>query len=217
MKYVILFLLLFGTNLSFTQQQIHFTNPSFEDTPRHSRTPTGWCDYGNINESPPDTHPTKEHAFGVKQLPQHGKTYLGMVVRENDTQESVGQQLESPLVAGNCYSLTLYLSRSDEYISLSRTANQEIKSNSPVVLRIWGGDAFYEKKELLDSSELVAHTDWRNYEFNFRPEQEVEYLIFEVFYETPTLFPYNGNMLLDNLSSIALRDCLEVDDSLKED
>ncbi|MBK6668056.1 MAG: hypothetical protein IPG48_18445 [Saprospiraceae bacterium] len=48
-------------------------------------------------ETPPDIHP--KNFWGVNVEAQHGKTYLGMVARDNNAYESVMQELASPLKA----------------------------------------------------------------------------------------------------------------------
>ena len=56
-------------------------NPSFEDAPAHYRTPKGWDNCGFEGESPPDVQPSGE--FGVEKKAAHGRTCLGLVVRDN--------------------------------------------------------------------------------------------------------------------------------------
>lgn len=116
--------------LAFSQgEAIYLTNPSFEDMPRHSIAPSGWYDCGFPGESPPDVQPNGE--FGVTKPANHGATYLGMVVRDNDTWESVSQKLSRPLKRGQCYEFSLDLARSELYISLSRANNRPITSLLP--------------------------------------------------------------------------------------
>ena len=79
---------------------IQLINPSFEDYPRAERVPHGWRDCGFPGESAPDTHPSG--AFDVVKYPSDGNTYLGMVVRDNDTWERVSQHLTAPIQAETC-------------------------------------------------------------------------------------------------------------------
>lgn len=46
-------------------QEITLKNPSFEDIPKHSRTPHGWFDCGFTGETPPDILPTPGLTFSV--------------------------------------------------------------------------------------------------------------------------------------------------------
>ncbi|HRI59483.1 MAG TPA: hypothetical protein PK228_07160, partial [Saprospiraceae bacterium] len=71
------------------------SNPSFEDTPKTGEVPVGWYDCGAAMETPPDVQPG---SFGVVSSPYDGNTYLGMVVRDNETWEAVGQQLQQLLL-----------------------------------------------------------------------------------------------------------------------
>ncbi|MBX2816666.1 MAG: OmpA family protein [Saprospiraceae bacterium] len=199
--------------------EIALYNPSFEDIPRHSLPPRGWIDCGFPGETPPDVQPSG--AWEVYRPAYHGNTYLGIVTRENDTWESVGQRLVSPLLKGQCYEFSMYMCMSSEYWSAvipdsvkdvqltdeERAALQEKNFNRPIILRIWGGDGYCTKKELLASSEPVENTYWEKYSFRFEPERDISHLVFEAFYNTPTLFPYNGNLLLDHASTIQLTAC----------
>ncbi len=185
---------------------IELFNPSFEDIPKHSSPPRGWIDCGFPGESPPDVHPTT--TFNVLRPAQHGRTYLGMVTRENDTWESVQQGLTFPIKGGNCYSFSIYLCRSDTYLSYTKTkVDEKTKFTNPVKLRIWGSSGNCKKNELLAESDLVSNVEWKQFNFEFEPTGSYYAIILEAFYRTPVLFPYNGNLLLDNASSIIQIPC----------
>ncbi len=180
-------------------EPILLANPSFEDLPLASRPPAGWYDCGFPEESPPDTQPG---AFEVDKPPYDGQSYLGMVVRDNDTWESVSQRLSRPLEPGKCYEFTLYMARSMIYVSQSRLNNQQANYTTPAKLRIWGGAGFCNKAELLAESNLVINERWLQYNFRFEPKQYHTFIVLEAYYKTPTLFPYNGHILIDNASPI---------------
>lgn len=184
---------------------ITLNNPSFEDLPRHSSAPQYWSDCGFPNESPPDVHP--DFVFAVSKPAFDGKTYLGMVTRDNDTYERVGQQLSKPMQKGTCYEFSIKLARSLSYISISRETNTSANYTSPVKLRIWGGYGRCERKELLAESPLVNNPDWQEYFFKLSPDAPYTHIVLEAYYKTPTLFPTNGNLLLDDASSLAPMRC----------
>lgn len=212
-SYFLLFLLVmpvfvFGQDA----ETIRLYNPSFEDVPKHSDPPRGWSDCGAPGESPPDVHPTPQ--FNVLRPAFKGNTYLGMVTRDNDTWEAVTQRLPSPIVANQCYEFSIYLCRSDTYTSATRANPQgEYKFTEPVKLRVWGSSGYCEKRELLAESSPVKNVQWQKFEFKFEPSNTHQYIILEAFYKTPVLFPYNGNLLLDNASDIVPISC---DDPQKE-
>lgn len=181
-------------------QPIYLVNPSFEGEPKASTTPVGWQDCGMPGQSPPDTHPA--NAFNVQVNSQEGRTYLGLVARDDDTWEAVGQKLRTPLEAGQCYKMNMYLARSKTYFSMSMAVSREVEFNEPIVLRVWGGNDYCENQELLAESEEVAHQDWRKYEFEFTPSKNFRYFKLEAFYKVPVLLPYRGNILVDNCSPI---------------
>lgn len=195
-------------NLVFSQgNSIQLINPSFEDYPRAERVPTGWKDCGFPGESAPDTHPSG--AFDVIKYPSDGNTYLGMVVRDNDTWERVSQQLSSPIQGGTCYSFSLNLCRSELYVSASRVSGVRANYVEPIKLVIWGGDGHCSKRERLAESPLIANTTWQPFAFKFEPKQTHTHITLEAFYKTPILFPYNGNILVDNASEIVPMPCDE--------
>ena len=180
-------------------------NPSFEDMPRNSQPPRGWTDCGFNGETPPDVQPGH---FEVKQAASKGDTYLGMVVRDNETFESVGQRLPKALKQGQCYQFSLDICRSDLYVSQSRvSADKQANYITPVKVRIWGGSSYCDKAILLDETNLIINTRWLEYSFKFKPDRDVTYIVLEAYYKTPILFPYNGNVLIDNASSIITIPC----------
>lgn len=184
---------------------IQLINPSFEDMPRHSKAPRAWSDCGFKGESAPDIQPSG--IFSVTKPAADGNTYLGLVVRDNDTWESVGQELSRPLEKGKCYSFSIALCRSELYVSISRLSDQTANYTTPAKLRIYGGNAYCEKKELLAESPLIANTRWQDYDFKLEPAKNYSFLILEAYYKTPTLVTYNGNLLVDNFSDIKVVNC----------
>ena len=191
---------------------VRLRNPSFEDTPRRGGDSNNvikdWFDCGSINfrgESPPDIHP---NGYWQNNLPASDKrTYLGMVVRDNNTWESVSQRLDTPLEAGKCYSFTIHLSRAPKYVSKSHMTNDDANYTTPVVLRIWGGNGFCDDKELLAESDAVSNSSWQIYVLQFKPKANVRSITLEAYYKTPTLYPYNGNVLVDGCSDIIRVPC----------
>lgn len=204
---------LFTGILLYAQERviIQLKNPSFEDVPSHSHTPKGWVDCGFAGESEPDVQPCGE--FGVTKLPLDGKAYLGMVTRDNNTWERVSQTLSSPLKHGNCYGFSIYLAKSPQYMSRSRLTEEMVNYVHNVKLRIYGGFSPCQQEQLLAESPLINNFDWIQYNFRFHPENDYPYLMLEAFYETPKLFPYNGNLLLDHASAITPINC---EDSLPQ-
>ncbi len=203
----ILLFLAFSSHQVMAQDQIiRLKNPSFEDIPRAGYPPQSWTDCGFPGESPPDIQPGE---FGASKAAYDGNTYMGLVVRDNDSWERVSQRLSKPIQADQCYSFSMFLARSNIYLSASQLTNTMVQYSTPCVLRIWGGDDRCSKNERLAESELVTSNDWRQFDFKFEPTQTHTYILFEVFYKTPTLFPYNGNILLDNASPITPISCDE--------
>jgi len=189
-----------SVSLALAQKNIKLKNPSFEDTPSAAKTPKGWINCGVEGESAPDIQP--QAMPGIKKKASDGKTYLGMVTRDNDTWEAVGQKLSKPLKAGYCYSFSIELSRSDFYLSRSRVTGNVANYNIPVRFLVWAGNTPCEKTELLASTALIANIPWRTYEFNLEPKGDYKFINFEAYFDAHYILPYGGNLLLDNASTI---------------
>lgn len=194
--------------LAIGQGILTFDNPSFEGTPAHSTTPNEWENCGFPNESPPDIQPS--FTFLVSTTPYEGKTYLGMVVRDNDSWESVGTRLSAPMVKDQPYEFQISLARSLSYMSQSRKSDQPANYITPVKLRIWGGLDICSRDVLLAESPLVKHSEWGRYTFNFQSSlEDIQFIVLEVYYESSKVEPYNGNLLLDAASAIMPIDSIE--------
>ena len=158
----------------------------------------GWHDCGFVGETIPDVHPKESSAFGVKKRPNDGNAYLGMVVRDNKTWESIGQKLKSPLKKDTPYLFKINLARSLLYESQSKTSSQIVNFATPCKLRIWGGSTECGKEQLLAESALITHSRWVEYIFKLMPSSNWSHIILEAFYKTPVPKPYNGNLLIDH-------------------
>lgn len=213
------FMMLAMSGLS--QEVVKLNNPSFEDRPKRGGSIEyspikDWFDCGRINfrrETPPDIHPLPKGMWGNFKNPQHGNTYLGIVVRDNNTWESLSQRLETPLLAEQCYEFSVVLARNNRYLSPSRVQTQYYDNDklfsftTPTVLRIWGGDDLCNVSELLMESEPIDHNDWKQYTFNIKPKKDYNFITIEAFYEVPVLELYNGHILIDNFSAFIPIDC----------
>ena len=184
---------------------ILLNNPSFEDVPMHSKPPAGWYYCGPTLESPPDVHPNGY--FNVSHQADDGQTFVGMVTRDNNSWEAIGQRLNSPILANHCYQFSLRAARSDTYESISRTYQQLSTFATPVKIRIWGGNQNCARKELLAESKVIKSIEWKSYSFTFHPKQNCQNLIIEVYYQSPQDAPYNGNLLIDKASPLLPIDC----------
>lgn len=221
--------LFFLTPLSGQDASIYLSNPSFEDIPRAGGLGAfylpiqGWIDCARAafpGQTPPDIHPHPE-AWMVSLRPADGNTYLGMVVREDETHEFLSQALSSTIEGGKCYSFSVFLAQSDTYMGqrtvVSDTAfRYQRPFLQPSVLRIWGGNSLCSKEELLGESPPVTNLEWLKFNFKFEPVRSHRFIILEAFYETPVLVPYNGHILVDGCSAIEVIPCEEEVVSVEE-
>jgi len=162
-------------------------NSSFEGQPHDDAQLSGWsgCGYN----STPDILPGP---WGVYQKPIDGNTFLGLITRENNTWESIAQQLSEPLKKEGCYQLTVNLARSSAYAGYSNAT----------VMRVWGAKDPCTPVELLATSPTIEHNDWQTYNMTLMPQSEYSYIIIECYYKEATLLPYRGNILIDGMSAL---------------
>lgn len=186
---------------------IFLRNPSFEDMPRNSAPPLGWTDCGFPGETPPDVHPDPKFEFSVRMEAFHGKTYLGMVTRENETYESVGQLLSQPMEAGQCYELKIHLARSSVYLSRSRLTGQPSNYVEPIRLRIFGGYSICDKGEEIGRTGPIGNYEWEQKRIKLEPDADYTHLILQAYYPKATLIPSNGNLILDNAQPLMPIEC----------
>jgi len=213
-------------------QDVELRNRSFEDTPRVGsvnffgiRTPPlkEWFDCGAIyfpRETPPDIHPPKDTLYWENRArASHGNTYMGMVVRINESYESIAQQLDEPLKAGTCYSFSIELMKSKTYKSRVAFDNspevqkytddpkKKVDYLTPVVLNVWGATDMCGKAQLLAKSEPIKNTSWKVNSLKLEPWEDYNYIMLEAFYNTPILVPYPGHLLMDNASNFKVVEC----------
>ena len=223
-------IVLFGLSLSSNMdgQLVRLKNGSFEDEPRrgsidHNRRtppPTGWFDCGAVHfptHTPPDIHKGGTGFWDNEISTYDGKTYLTMVVRDDDSYESISQKLTGTLKEGQCYQFSIFLAQSPKYMSRTRNSG-EIEQNftQPAVLRLWGGKVTCNQGELLAESEPVNHPDWQEYKFTLEPSSDYQVITLEAFYRTPVLFGYNGHICLDGASHFRLIECDKPDQIVAE-
>ena len=186
MKFNLFFCCIFLVSLSLSSQS-SFNNPSFEGEPQDATMPVGWvgCE--------PDTTPDILPGFwGVYNEPSDGDTFVGLITRRNDTYESITQRLKNPLLKDKCYVFAMDLSHSRTYSGY----------NGNIILKVWGGNSKCEKGQLLYETEAIKNTNWQNHNIQFTTKEEMRYIIFEANFKKGTSKPYNGNLLIDNISSI---------------
>jgi len=202
-KYWSLFLLVAfcTTEEILAQKVILLDNPSFENggSGAAGTVPSGWINLGSEDQTPPDIQPG---SFQVSMPPQDGDTYLGLVVREVNTWEGVGQPLMDFLEKGATYTFSLWLARSNTYRSGTPLSREVVNLNAPTILKIWGYNTSSKQEELLAESQAVSHSKWVRYEFMLTPTladyDELDLMAYYALGFEQT----NGNLLIDNCSAI---------------
>ena len=215
---------LFFPNFSHSQEVIELQNPSFEDAPRmggyygnpeHAKRNriTNWFDCGILNfynESAPDIHSSDTKYWNVSHDPSHGDTFLGLSARDNKTWESISQHLSKDLIIDACYEFKIDLCQSESFKSGSRLQNDAktlFNYSEPLVLEVWLGNGYCRKEDLLFVTPPIDHNEWKTYTVSFSPKISANHLTIMAYYTSQKEDPYNGNILLDNLSDIVKMKC----------
>ncbi len=207
---ITLFACFFSFSLVAQMDTIYFDNPSFDGKPYRAdgysknSLPVGIYDCGN-GPSIPDIFPPLYEKNLIPEAPDHGKTYLGMVVRENNTRESVSQKLSKAILAGNCYTFSVSLAYSDDYLNQG-DMQHGAQYNLSATLKIYGGEDYCDKIELLWSSPSKIENSWQRHTIEFLAGEDFTHITFEADYILPD-FKANGNILVDNLSPIIEIEC----------
>lgn len=189
----------------FVQGQNLLQNGSFESKEYGpSRTPENWINCGFPGESPPDIFAKGPNEFKVDHEPQDGLLFVHMVSRDNETYESLGQQLRQPLMAGKRYLLTAFVSRSPITLSKSRTTNKPVLYNAPIRVQFSGGEEICNQEEIIHKTAPITESKWEKVEVVFVPEDTMNYFVISAINAEMKL--QNGNILIDNISITMLAD-----------
>lgn len=201
MRTIVFITLLLGLSLDvLAQETFELVNPSFEiNDSEAGLAPSGWIDLGLKTDTPPDRQPGR---FEVNLPAQDGQLYVGLVVRENNSWEGLGQKLKGILKKDSTYTFSLYLTRSQKYMSATKTSTMPINFNAPTILKIWGYNTATKQDELLAESSAISHSAWIKYSFILKPTLADYNELDLMAYYAPGFEKKNGNLLMDNCSPI---------------
>jgi len=200
----------------FAQDIIYIQNGSFEGEPTmgvidfrtDDRTDPleHWTDCAQYYfpwNTPFDLHASDSHFWDSSRDAVHGNTYVGFVVREDESYESIGQKLHMPLRPGKEYKFSICLSIGENYMSHTRdSGTKKINFSEPCIFRISGARSPCVAMEVLAESPPVDHYDWKEYKFSLTPNDTFDHIILDAYFTSPELSAYYGNLMLDRASNI---------------
>jgi hypothetical protein len=175
-------------------QTVPLINAGLEAPYQETFRMNGWQIWGD--GATPDIQPGQ---WGVTKAPLQGRSYVGLITREDGTREGMYQALSEPLQAGKCYYLDLALARHPEYAGF----------RLPLSLRLRGRNGLGGPVIDLALSPLVTHEKWVRYTMEFTLSRNIDQLILEASYAPGCTVPYRGNILIDDLSE--LKPCLRAE------
>lgn len=183
------------------QDFIELRNPSFEeDEAGKSIVPSGWINLPAEETSTPDIQPG---FWEVTLKPQSGHRYVGLVVRDDNTREGIGQKLEGKLEQDARYEFTVWLTRASSYKSASPSSNHEpVSFGAPAVLEVWGHNSDTGSQELLAESGPIVPNSWGRYAMTVMPANDDYDVLYFIANYASGYLGSNGNILIDNFSDI---------------
>ncbi len=185
----------------FCQQVILLNNGSFErdGAAFNGKVPMGWELLAG-NETPPDLLPNEDSQV-LTPAPE-GKYYLGLLTRNNQTTEAIGQRLTGTMFKDTVYQLRFMAARSPQYYAQERISQRNINFDIPVIVRIYGGSQSGIAPELLAETPPIGHYEFKDYMLSFKPKTNCNYLVFQAYYDPKYGKAYNGHVLIDDISDI---------------
>lgn len=200
---LVLSLVVLGSHFGFTQDTIKLRNASFEEfdenVMRLGQVPREWIDLGDATMTPVDIQPGQ---WNVDKPAQEGSYYVGMVARDNNTWEGIGQKLDGVLKKDSEYDMSIWLAKAPKFRSKSPLSVEEVLFNAPTILKIWGYNEETKEEELLAQSQPIGNEVWTKYSFTLAPKLGSYTEIDLVVYYAPGHENENGNLLIDNCSDI---------------
>lgn len=197
MKYTIIITsLLLWLNVA-GQERVFWQNASFEQSMSNGQTAAAWSDCGDNNESVAQLLPDPNSDLQALD-PHQGFQYLGLRTYKDGSYQALGQELTTPLLPGSCYALGVYL---------ARATRPDTTENDPLCFRIWGGNDYCDRWEILAETFPVNHQDWQEYLFTFSPVQAYRFITIEAYYDRKAEYAYDGWLLVDHLSAIYPVNC----------
>ncbi|MEM7371457.1 MAG: gliding motility-associated C-terminal domain-containing protein [Bacteroidota bacterium] len=165
-----------------------FVNSSFEILgPIVEQPGPPWSFY--LPRSSPDLQPGQ---FGIKRKAQHGRKFAGIVFRPDSSTEYLRQYLTQPLLPQTDYYFTIWLCYSERYNPWG---------GHPARLRFLGRKNLIDPLQLLWSSPIIDHEDWRQYHIHFKTSNlPLIDFFFQAYFSSPEYT--NGGVLIDNIGLI---------------
>ncbi|MBR9920907.1 MAG: hypothetical protein GYB31_08705 [Bacteroidetes bacterium] len=204
-KGLLVFLLLLPFCLE--AQVVHrFANPSFEGEPGLNNTPEGWKQCSMVRNIPATVSEeiiSNSNGFYIcGPDPSDGRTYMLMVGRQDDSWEAVYQKMEQKLEKGKWYAFEVDVARAHCLVSTIVGQGGIYDFSAPLSLGVKGSNHSCKFADLLYKSPAITDTLWQRIEIAFKAKKNYTNLVLEVTYPSEAFIPYNGNLLLDNISDL---------------
>jgi len=196
----ILRLIVFFCLINNIEAQIIIKNQSFEDIPKDSGTPIFWEQIGI--GSTPDVLPG---FWMVKKKAVDGKTYIGLIHRENGTSEAIVQKLSTPIIKNTCYTFSIFAAQSKTYAGYNKgNGRLQVIGFSDYELSFLEKkyNPFPKKYEILAESEFIDYKFWKELKFKFTSTEDLNYLVLKISMGDELKKGIKSNILLDKMTNI---------------
>lgn len=198
----------------FCEGQKYLENGDFEGNNGQDVIPFGWTKCHN--QSTPDTQPG---SWNVTTSPSKGKSFTNLVTRGDlgpyaHSSEDMQAKFLIPLASNETYVFSMDLANSDSWGHFIGWTDTWVSYADPVVLKVYLGTADCDKSNLVWTSSIVDHTDWKEYSFEVALSSEKQYVILEAFWGSSP--DYFGNVLIDDFT-IKLKKEDDINESLNSE
>lgn len=197
------------------QEVFEWENPSFEENERGaSIVPSGWLNFSQPKTNTPlDIQPGY---FGCKNSPVFGKNYVGLVMRQDGSTESMAQQFykvpkdlkvgqkapKFPFKKDSFYLFSVWASWSPDYASPTpESEGVQLHFDGKGKLEAFTMSGDLRELQTLAQSEYIRDTFWHRKYLLFQPEER-DLTTIGIKISGSDHHPLNGNILVDNVSAI---------------
>lgn len=185
---------------------IKVPNAGFEQHSSKYETADHWIKCHNGYRTRPRLISNSNQRHNINKFAWEGKSFIGLTTQDDGSRQIMSVELAREMKANTCYEMTVWLAKSSVYDYYDHALSSGVDHTHPVRLKIYGGDRVCRPTESLASSPVVEHESWTAYTFYFKPTQKISVLSFRADYESG-YNPYNGHILLDDISMIEKINC----------
>ena len=120
------------------------------------------------------------------------------------------------LTEDRCYEFKIDLRHASDFNSgvrrsKNRTSYKEYSFGNPICLNIGLSNESCDISQDIFASDPISNTEWASYSISFKPDRDYDHIYMKATY-CEEESPYNGNIMIDNISNFREVECPAKDD-----